>query len=136
MFDFMRRSAPRPPSTALGKAIESDGLPPWIGSASMLRVVESRGQYSGRKVTYIRVFDPVLAGERSLDVKGYKDLDAQPDLVFRTGHIESDGAVMLNRHGEDVDTRRAATRTRAGRVVTGNQVVVGPGDVQTPPGAS
>jgi hypothetical protein len=118
MFDFLRRSAPRPPSTALSHAIESDGLPSWIGSASMLRVVESNGRYSGRKVTYIRVFDPVLAAERSLEVKAYKDLDTQPELILRTGHIEADGVVMLNRHGEDVDRRHAAVRTRAGRIVT------------------
>jgi hypothetical protein len=84
----------------------------------MLRVVESNGRYSGRKVTYIRVFDPVLAAERSHTVKEYKDLDTQPELILRTGHIETDGIVMLNRHGQDVDRRHAAVRTRAGRVVT------------------
>jgi hypothetical protein len=123
MFGFMRRSAPRPPSDALGHAIESDGLPPWIGSATMLRVVESRGRYSGRKVTYIRVFDPVLAAERSLVVKDYKDLDAQPELILRTGHIESDGIVILNRHGVDVDSRRPSMRTRAGRPVADAAVI-------------
>src|SRR6266536_2498000 len=117
MFDFMRRSVPRPPSDALGRAIESDGLPSWIGSASMLRVVESHGRYSGRKVTYIRVFDPVLAAERSLAVKVYEDLDAQPELILRAGHVESDGIVVLNRHGADVDSRRPSIRTRAGRPV-------------------
>lgn len=116
MFSFFRRAAPKSPPADVCRALEKDGLPSWVGSASMLRMVESRGRYSNRKVTFIRVFDPVRAAERSLDVRSYQDLDAYQDLIVRTGHIESDGAIVMNR---DMSAPEAspAVRTRAGRAV-------------------
>ncbi len=79
------------------RAIEKDGLPSGIGSATMLRVVQSGGRVSDRKVTLIRVFDPVRAAERALDVRSFGDLDAQPGLILKAGHIESDGIVVITR---------------------------------------
>jgi hypothetical protein len=115
MFSFLRRSAPKSPTAAVCRALEEGGLPSSVTSASMLRVVESRGRYSNRKVTYIRGFAPVRAAERSLDVRGYKDLDAYQDLVLRSGHIEGDGVVM-SRRPSDGDAP-GPIRTRAGRAV-------------------
>src|SRR2546429_7325438 len=78
MFSFLYRTGPRSLSGAIRKALDKDGLPSGIAKASMLRVVQSRGRYSDRKVTYIRVFDPVRAAERRLNVQEFSDLDAYP----------------------------------------------------------
>jgi hypothetical protein len=97
MFGFMHTSGSKSLSKAMRRAIEKDGLPSGIGSASMLRVVQSGGRVSDRKVTFIRVFDPVRAAERALDVQGFRDLDAQPGLILKAGHVEPDGIVVITR---------------------------------------
>ena len=97
MFDFLRGSGMRSPSVAILRALEADSLPPGT-VVSTLGVVESRGTYSGRKVTYIRVFDPKRAVAQGVDVltqHGYQDLNAHPDLVLRAGFVERDGRVVL-----------------------------------------
>ena len=97
MFKFMRSSGMRSPSGAVLRALQADGLPPGT-DISALGVVESRGSYSGRKVTYVRVFDPKRAAARAVDVftnYTYQDLNAHPDLVLRAGFIERDGTVVL-----------------------------------------
>ena len=105
MFGFMRGSGPRSLSKAMRRAIEKDGLPSGISSTSMLRMVQSGGRVADRKVTFIRVFDPVRAAERALDVRAFRDLDAQPGLILRAGHIERDGVVVILRHtpARDID---------------------------------
>ncbi len=97
MFDFLRRSGMRSPSAAIRRALEADGLPPGA-DLSTLGVVESRGTYAGRTVTFIRLFDPAAAARRSVDVFArhtYDDLNAHLDLVLRAGHTERDGTVVL-----------------------------------------
>jgi hypothetical protein len=116
MFSFLRRSAPTSPNAAICRALEKEGLSTWVGSPSMLRIVQSRGRYVNRKVTFIRVFDPVQAAERALDIRSYGDLDSAPDLIVKSGHIEEDGTIVMN---HDASTPAATTqvRTRAGRIV-------------------
>jgi hypothetical protein len=97
VFSFLHRTGPRHPSCAIRKALDKDGLPMGIRSASQLRVIQSRGRYSDRKVTYIRMFDPVRATERHLDVRDFSDLDGYPGLVLKAGHIEPDGIVVITR---------------------------------------
>ena len=97
MFDFLRNPGMRPLSAALRQALAADSLPAGLHVAQ-LGVVESRGRYAGRSVTYIRVFDPASAARRSVDVSSrhaYKDLNAHLDLVLRAGFIEKDGTVVL-----------------------------------------
>ena len=97
MFDFLRNSGMRAPSAALRAALVADSLPAGSNVAD-LGVVESRGSYAGRSVTYIRVFDPASAARRSVDVSSrhaYKDLNAHLDLVLRAGFVEKDGTVVL-----------------------------------------
>lgn len=103
MFGLLRRSGSRKLSKAIRRALERDGLPSWISHASMLRVVQSGGRVSDRKVTFIRVFDPVRAAERALDVRSFRDLDAQPGLILKAGHIEPDGIVVITRHAPPRD---------------------------------
>jgi hypothetical protein len=114
MFGFLRTPDPRSPSAAICRVIEQSGLPSWISSSSMLSVVESRGRYAGRPVTFIRVFDPVRAAERAVIVQRYRDLDAQPSLVLWSGHVERDGVVALTRRSPGPDLR-TPTRSHADR---------------------
>ena len=116
MFDFLRRSGMRSPSGAILRALEADGLPPGT-DLSALGVVTSRGNYSGRKVTYFRVFDPARAAARSVDLlarHAYQDLDAHPDLVLRAGFVERDGAVVILSRATAPDAP-VPTRERADR---------------------
>jgi hypothetical protein len=62
-----------------------------------LRVVEQRGSYAGRRVRHFRVFDPIRATGRAVQVRLFADLDAHSDLVLGLGHVEQDGAVVLSR---------------------------------------
>jgi hypothetical protein len=87
----------RYPSAAIRGALGPDGLPPGT-DLDALGVVEARGAYSGRAVTYFRVFDPKRAAARAVDVFAdhtYRDLDAHPELVLRAGFVERDGTVVL-----------------------------------------
>ena len=123
MFGFrrrsgQRRSGQRSPSAAIRRALERDGLPPGVQAAT-LGVFESRGTYSGRKVTYIRVFDPARAAERGLHVRAFGDLDAHPDLILRTGHVEQDGTVVITWRAPSVDAE-APVRERADRAAHGD----------------
>ena len=114
MFDFLRTPAPRRPSAAICRVIEQSGLPAWIGSSSLLRVVESRGRYAGRPVTFIRVFDPVRAAVRAVVIQRFRDLDTQPSLVLWSGHVERDGRVTLSRRSPGLDMR-TPTRVHSDR---------------------
>ncbi len=97
MFGLFRRPAPRPLSEAIRDAIEKDGMTPATGDPSQLRMVESGGRYSDRKVTYFRIFFPVLAAQQSLDVRLFNDLDRHQGLIVRSGHVERDGTIVLTR---------------------------------------
>ncbi len=97
MFDFLHRSGMRHPSAAMSRALEADGLPPGT-DVSALGVVQSPGRYAGRKVTFVRVFEPKRAAARAVDVftnYTYDDLNAHPDLVLRAGFVERDGTVVI-----------------------------------------
>src|SRR5688572_1114603 len=96
MFDFLRRSSLRGPSAAMCRALEASEFPPGTDIAA-LGVVETSGKYSGRPVTFFRVFDPKRAAARAVDVftsYTYQDLNAHLDLVLRAGFIERDGTVV------------------------------------------
>src|SRR5687768_4485508 len=110
MFGFTGRSDARSPSAALLRALEVDGLPPERVGALALGVVESRGRYAGRTVSYVRVFDPARAVERGLDIRAFGDLDRHRTLVLRSGHVERDGTVVLDWRAPSPD---AATPVRA-----------------------
>ena len=114
MFGFLRTPAPQSPSAAISHVVEQAALPADIRHASMLRVVESRGRYSGRTVLFVRVFDPARAAESAVVVQRYGDLDAHPGLVLWSGHVETDGTVAITRSAAAIDTR-APTRVHADR---------------------
>jgi len=114
MFGLFRRPAPRPLTDAIRVAMDKDGLTPPVSDPSQLRMVESRGRYSDRKVTYFRVFDPTSAAQRSMNIQRYQDFDVFPGLVLRSGHVENDGVVILVKP-VIVLTPAAPSRTNADR---------------------
>ena len=113
MLRFFRRSHPNPPGRLVTQALAGGGLPAELDPAT-LSVVQQRGSYSGRRVTYFRVFDPTRNAERHVVIRRYTDLDACPELVVASGHIEQDGAVVLAKR-ERTDAPLAAERTGADR---------------------
>jgi hypothetical protein len=113
MLKFFSKSQPRHPTTELAQALASDGLPPGMDPAT-LEVLEQHGSYSGRQVTYFRVFDPQRAAERALQIRRYADLDVHADLVLGSGHFERGGAVVLSRQQRAPSTRTFG-RTQADR---------------------
>ena len=123
MFSFLQRSGLRSPSGAILRALRADSLSAVMDVAA-LGVVESRGSYAGRRVTFFRVIDPKRVAGQSADVFkkiAYGDLDAHPELVLRSGHLERDGSVVFNQVRETDGTEGAAPgsavplRTRADR---------------------
>jgi hypothetical protein len=78
------------------QALLGSGVPAELDPA-MLSVVQQRGSYAGRRVTYFRVFDPARNAEQAVVIRQYTDLDACPELVVASGHIEQDGALVLAR---------------------------------------
>jgi hypothetical protein len=108
MFGFLRTPDPRSPSAAICHVVEQAGLPADVSHSSMLRVVESRGRYSGRKVLFIRVFDPARVAERAVIVRRYRDLDPHPSLVLWSGRVERDGIVAITRRAPATDARTSA----------------------------
>jgi hypothetical protein len=103
MFDFMRRSSPQSPTTAIRHALKEDGLFSAGGESVALSVVESRGRYAGRTVRYFRVFDPARTSTRGLNIRSYQDLSAHHNLVLRTGHVEADGSVIIDHRVPSLD---------------------------------
>jgi hypothetical protein len=110
MLGFLRTPDPRSPCAAISHVVEQAGLPADVSRASMLRVVESRGRYSGRKVLFVRVFDPARAAACAVVVQRFGDLDPYPSLVLWSGHVERDGTVAITR---SAPAAVAGTPTRA-----------------------
>lgn len=115
MFGLFRRPPPRPLSDAIRGAIERDRANAPLNDLSQLRLVELRGRYSDRRVTYFRIFDPASAAQRSMETQRYQDFDVLPGLILRSGHIEYDGVVVLTRpviaRPADTPARTHADRT-------------------------
>ena len=119
MFGFTRKSEVAGPSAAILRALKSDGWPAGVDMASALGVVVSRGGYAGRKVTYFRLFDAERASARGASVHAFGDLDARPDLVLRSGHLEKDGTVVITWREPAADAA-APARERADRATHGD----------------
>jgi hypothetical protein len=115
MFSFFKNSQPHHPTNTLAQALAKDGLPPGMDPMT-LGVLEQRGSYSGRRVTYFRVFDPIRVAERSVQVRTFADLDSRPEFVLGSGHREQDGAIVLSRQTRPASasvTTSVATAARA-----------------------
>src|ERR687888_2801424 len=113
MFSLFRKSQPRHLTAAMARALVSDGLPHGT-EPSTLSVVLQHGSYSGRRVSYFRVFDPIRVAERGLQMQSFSNLDAYPELVLGSGHVESDGAVVLSKRDRS-RTTSTVVRSEADR---------------------
>ncbi len=113
MFSLFRKSQSHQPTAAIVQAMTGDGLPSGIDPAR-LSVLQQRGSYSGRKVSYFRVFDPLRVSDRPFKVTEFGDLDTHPELVVGSGHVEQNGAVVLTRmdrtHSSGAFARSEAVR--------------------------
>jgi hypothetical protein len=118
MLRFLRRTTAQPPTVAIRQALVHGGLPPGMDPAT-LAVIDRRGWYAGRGVHYFRVFDPIRAAERAIEVRRFADLDPHPDLVVASGHVEQQGAVVLTRR-DTAPSVPAAARERADRATHGD----------------
>ncbi len=110
MFPFRHRSTPCYPT--IRQALAADGLTS-ATDATKLSVLERRGPYSGRPVTFFRAFDPSQAATRAIEVRAFRDLDAHPDLVLGSGHVEREGHVVVAggpKQGLATPTRQPADR--------------------------
>jgi hypothetical protein len=96
MFNPFRRRGVQHPAFALREALVRDGLPSGI-DPSTLGVIEQHGQYAGRRVTYVRVFDAVGATAAGVQPKHFDDLESHPELVMAAGHVEQNGTVVITR---------------------------------------
>jgi hypothetical protein len=112
MFKFFGKSQFQHPTKLIAQAMVDSGQAPGRDPAT-LGVVEQSGQYSGRQVTYFRVYDPVQVGERSIKIQAYADLDDHPELVLGSGHLEKNGALVLSRRERPAGTTVAFTRSEA-----------------------
>jgi len=83
----------------MAAALINEGLPPGM-QPSTLSLVEEHGTYSGRRVNYFRVFDPIRVAERGLQIRRFTDLDRHPNLIIGPGHVEGDGSVVLSKQGK------------------------------------
>jgi hypothetical protein len=110
VFGLFRRPTSLLLTEAVKRAIAQDGMTASVSNPSQLRMVETRGRYSNRKVTYFRVFDPTSAAQQSMDIRRYQDIDLFPGLALRSGHVERGGTVVLTR---PVTVRAAETPSRA-----------------------
>jgi hypothetical protein len=63
-------------------------------SAATLRMIEERGHYSDRAVTYFRAFGPGTAARAGSEILRSNDLDKA--LILHAWHIEPAGAIVLN----------------------------------------
>lgn len=72
-----------------------------------LRSVEREGHYAGRKVRFIRVFDPRLVANGSPKVN-FVDLAKTPAAILFEGHIEKSGALVITERRAATSSPRAA----------------------------
>jgi hypothetical protein len=101
MFGFLRRSG-NPMATTIREALVDDRLPAGFDRHT-LTVLQRRGSYSGRPVSYFRVFDPTAAAKHDIHPRKFEDLDVHLELILGAGHVERGGSVVL--------APRATTRT-------------------------
>ena len=114
MFSFFRRSSrSREVPATIRTALAGDGLAPSTDPAAV-QLLEQHGSYSGRKVSFFRVFDAAGAAERGIQLQSFADLDAHPELVLGAGHVENGGAVVLTGRSKR-DSAAASTRQQADR---------------------
>jgi hypothetical protein len=80
MFNLFNRAQRRYPT--IREALVQSGLSA-AGDPNRVAVLEKHGQYSGRRVSFFRAFEP-----------------GHQDLLLRTGHVEHEGLVVVDSRQE------------------------------------
>ncbi len=62
-----------------------------------MRCVEREGVLDGMQVTFLRVFKPMEAQQRSIDVTGWETFDQHPDLILFEGYLTRTNTAHLER---------------------------------------
>ena len=114
MFSFFRKGPSPASSLAIEQALVKQGLPFGM-SVNRLRVLTRQGNYSGRSVRYFRAYDADQAAQGGLNPRTFDELDAHPDLIIGSGHVERDGGVALIRR-EPSTLAPSPTRASADRL--------------------
>ncbi len=73
-----------------------------------LSVLRRAGNFVGRPVTYLRVYDPSLITGEPGDVSRYRDLDTQAQAVCFEGHTEKGRSINLHARACLEETAKAA----------------------------
>ncbi len=95
MWNFWRKAAVAPVSEPVSLCLAREhGLT--SQALASLCMVEQRGRYSGRKVTYVRVFDRIAVETVGIDLRHFGGL-ASRRLLLYYGHIEKHGKIVLER---------------------------------------
>jgi hypothetical protein len=118
MFGFLRKGPSPAASNSIQHALVQAGLPLGM-SVDRLRVLTRQGNYAGRSVRYFSAFDAEQALHVGVAVRTFKDLDAHPDLIIGSGHVERDGAISLTRR-ESSSTSPSPARAQADRAGHGD----------------
>jgi hypothetical protein len=113
MFSLLRQATSAKSSLAIQQALVRQGLPFGM-SVNGLRVLTRKGNYAGRSVRYFSAFDLDQAAQGGVAVRTFNDLNAHPDLIVGSGHVERDGAVSLTRR-ESRTTAPSPTRAPTDR---------------------
>jgi hypothetical protein len=113
MLSFFRKTTSPESSLAIQQALLREGLP-FGPSVNRLNVLTQQGSYAGRPVRFFRAFDTEQAAQGGVAVRTFNDLDAHPDLVVGSGHVERDGTVSMTRR-EPPTTAPSPIRARADR---------------------
>lgn len=88
---WQRSGGKHPVSESVKQAlVRQQGYSP--DALNKLSIVEESGSYSGRKVTYFRVFDAVTVGAAG---GGERFQQLEKASILHSGHIEADGQVIL-----------------------------------------
>ena len=93
MWKFWQTSAVVPLSPKVRIRLASERGVSEDGSAK-LRMIERRGHYADRPVTYFRVFDPAILARHGVEARRFDDLGT--GLFLHAGHIEQDGTIVLS----------------------------------------
>lgn len=62
-----------------------------------MRCVEREGVLEGKQVTFLRVFKPMEAEQRGIDIMGWETFDQHPDLILFEGYLTKANTAHLER---------------------------------------
>lgn len=112
-WQFWQSSGPTLVPNRVAKALTSQfGLS--TEAIAELRYVEKPGLYAGRRIKYVRIFDPSL--NESKGVGRYEDMTTSKECLLFEGHVEKKGSLI-----HLVDRRPPGRGTKASKPATSDK---------------